>query len=152
MGMLRPRRGSVTLAGEPIHGWPSYRVAQAGLGLVPEQRQIFPNLSVRENLVATAANRAGGARPWTLERVYELFPRLEERSRNLGANLSGGGSGCSRSAAALMTSPRLLIWTRRPVAPLVRADIWRSRAEMVGRDRRGQNLVPCWRWPIGIAS
>jgi branched-chain amino acid transport system ATP-binding protein len=132
MGMLRPRKGSVTLAGEPIHGWPSYRVAQAGLGLVPEQRQIFPNLSVRENLVATAANRSGATMAWTLERVYELFPRLHERSRNLGANLSGGEQQMLAIGRALMTNPRLLILDEATegLAPLVRADIWRVLAHL----------------------
>ena len=132
MGMLKPRAGSVTLAGAPIHGWPSYRVAQAGLGLVPEQRQVFPNLSVRENLVATAANRSGAARPWTLERVYELFPRLQERSRNLGANLSGGEQQMLAIGRALMTNPRLLILDEATegLAPLVRAEIWRILAHL----------------------
>ena len=132
MGMLKPRAGSVTLAGKPIHGWPSYRVAQAGVGLVPEQRQVFPNLSVRENLIATAANRSGAATPWTLARVYELFPRLQERSRNLGANLSGGEQQMLAIGRALMTNPRLLILDEATegLAPLVRAEIWRVLAHL----------------------
>jgi branched-chain amino acid transport system ATP-binding protein len=132
MGMLKPRAGSITLAGESIEGWPSYRVAQAGVGLVPEQRQVFPNLSVRENLVATAANRSGANAPWTLERVYELFPRLQERGGSLGANLSGGEQQMLAIGRALMTNPRLLILDEATegLAPLVRAEIWRVLAHL----------------------
>jgi branched-chain amino acid transport system ATP-binding protein len=132
MGMLKPRAGSITLAGTAIQGWPSYRVAQAGVGLVPEQRQVFPNLSVRENLVATAANRSGSAAAWTLERVYELFPRLQERARSLGANLSGGEQQMLAIGRALMTNPRLLILDEATegLAPLVRVEIWRVLAHL----------------------
>ena len=128
----KPKAGTVTLAGKPIHGWPSYRVAKAGLGLVPEQRQVFPNLTVRENLVATAANRGGMATPWTLERVYGLFPRLEERGRSLAANLSGGEQQMLAIGRALMTNPRLLILDEATegLAPLVRADVWRVLAHL----------------------
>jgi branched-chain amino acid transport system ATP-binding protein len=89
MGMVRTRAGTIRFGGKALHGLPSYRVAQAGLGLVPEGRQVFPNLTVRENLVATAAIRSGGAQPWTLDRVYALFPHLAGRERNLGSQLSG---------------------------------------------------------------
>ena len=132
MGMLRPKAGTIVLKGEAIHGWPSYRVAQKGIGLVPEQRQIFPNLSVRENLVATASNRAAAAVPWTLARVYELFPPLQERSRNLAADLSGGEQQMLAIGRALMTNPRLLILDEATegLAPLVRADIWRVLAHL----------------------
>jgi len=132
MGMLKPKAGSVTLAGRPIHGWLSYRVAQAGLGLVPEQRHVFPTLTVRENLVATAANRGKAAAPWTLERIYRLFPRLEERSRNFAANLSGGEQQMLAIGRTLMTNPRLLILDEATegLAPLVRAELWRVLAHL----------------------
>src|SRR3981081_4716692 len=90
MGMVRPHGGQITFAGKPLHGLPSYRVAQAGLGLVPEGRQVFPNLTVRESLVAPAAKRSGRAEPWTLERVFALFPQLAERRTHFGSQLSGG--------------------------------------------------------------
>jgi branched-chain amino acid transport system ATP-binding protein len=126
MGLLTPRKGSIDMGGEPLHGYPSYRVARAGIGLVPEGRQIFPNLTVRENLVATAENRGKVREPWTLDRVYEMFPRLKERERNLGANLSGGEQQMLAIGRALMTNPRLLILDEATegLAPLIRADIW----------------------------
>jgi branched-chain amino acid transport system ATP-binding protein len=126
MGLLAPRRGSVRWAGQEIQGWPSYRVAQGGLGLVPEGRQIFPNLSVRENLIATAHNRQGRTTPWTLEAIYQMFPRLKERERNLGNMLSGGEQQMLAIGRALMTNPRLLILDEATegLAPLVRAEIW----------------------------
>jgi branched-chain amino acid transport system ATP-binding protein len=126
MGMLAPQRGTVRMAGGLLHGRPSYRVARAGLGLVPEGRQIFPNLSVRENLIATAHNRHRASTPWTLERVYTMFPRLQERERNLGANLSGGEQQMLAIGRALMTNPRLLILDEATegLAPLVRKEIW----------------------------
>ncbi len=126
MGIMTPRHGRVMFKGQDITGWPSYRVARLGIGLVPEQRQVFPNLSVRENLVATAGNRLGHAGPWTLERVYSLFPRLKERAKNLGANLSGGEQQMLAIGRALMTNPQLLILDEATegLAPLVRAEIW----------------------------
>ncbi len=126
MGLLAPRRGSVTMAGAAIHGQPSYRVARSGLGLVPEGRQIFPNLTVRENLVATAGNRHRNPQPWTLDTVYRMFPRLQERERNLGSNLSGGEQQMLAIGRALMTNPKLLILDEATegLAPLVRAEIW----------------------------
>jgi len=127
MGLLRPKRGSIRFHGQAIHTLPSYKVARAGLGLVPEGRQIFPNLSVYENLVATAADRAGVARRWTLERVYELFPVLAERRDNAGSQLSGGEQQMLAIGRALMTNPGLLILDEATegLAPLIRADIWR---------------------------
>jgi branched-chain amino acid transport system ATP-binding protein len=102
-------------------------VAQLGLGLVPEGRQIFPNLTVRENLVATAANRRHAKEPWTLERVFDLFENLKHRSSNYGNQLSGGEQQMLAIGRALMTNPRLLILDEATegLAPLVRADIWR---------------------------
>ena len=126
MGLLKPARGQLHFAGAALHTMPAYRVAQQGLGLVPEGRQVFPNLSVYENLVATANNRTGAKQPWTLEKVYALFPRLKERERNLGANLSGGEQQMLAVGRALMTNPRLLILDEATegLAPLIRQEIW----------------------------
>jgi branched-chain amino acid transport system ATP-binding protein len=134
MGLLAPRRGSVAMAGTALQGQPSYRVARAGLGLVPEGRQIFPNLSVRENLVATAGNRHKSNEPWTLDRIYQLFPRLQERERNLGSNLSGGEQQMLAIGRALMTNPRLLILDEATegLAPLIRMEIWRCLERLKG--------------------
>jgi branched-chain amino acid transport system ATP-binding protein len=127
MGIVRPKAGTIRFEDRPIHGLPPYRVAQAGLGLVPEGRQVFPNLTVRENLVATAANRVGTADPWRVEAVFELFPQLAVRARSLGAALSGGEQQMLAIGRALMTNPRLLILDEATegLAPLVRAEIWR---------------------------
>jgi branched-chain amino acid transport system ATP-binding protein len=126
MGILPLRSGRVSFEGRPLHGLPSYRVAQAGLGLVPEGRQVFPNLTVRENLVATAANRRRTATPWTVERVFELLPPLAARARSLGATLSGGEQQMVAIGRALMTNPSLLILDEATegLAPLIRAEIW----------------------------
>jgi branched-chain amino acid transport system ATP-binding protein len=123
MGITPPRSGSISLEGRALSGLPSYRIAQQGLGLVPEGRQVFPNLTVRENLVATA--RKG---PWTLERIYKLFPHLEARKGNYGNQLSGGEQQMLAIARALMTNPRLLILDEATegLAPLIRAEIYRS--------------------------
>ena len=139
LGMLRTHEGRVELDGHAIGGWPSYRIAQAGIGLVPEMRQIFPTLTVRENLVATARVK-GGASPWTIERVYALFPRLAERERNLGTQLSGGEQQMLAIGRALMTNPRLLVLDEATegLAPLVRAEIWRCLAEL---KREGLTLI-----------
>jgi branched-chain amino acid transport system ATP-binding protein len=140
MGLLAPKAGRVTMAGEPIHGHPPYRVARRGLGLVPEGRQIFPTLTVRENLVATAHNRHGAKDPWSLASVYRMFPRLQERERNLGANLSGGEQQMLAIGRALMTNPRLLILDEATegLAPLIRAEIWRC---LEGLRERGLSLI-----------
>ena len=128
MGIARPRSGTISFEGRDIHGLPSYRIAQAGLGLVPEGRQVFPNLTVRENLVATSANRRSNPSPWTLERIFGLFPQLQERQRHFGNQLSGGEQQMLAIGRALMTNPRLLILDEATegLAPLVRAEIYRS--------------------------
>jgi branched-chain amino acid transport system ATP-binding protein len=127
MGLLPPSAGEIRFEGRPIGGLPSYRVAQAGIGLVPEGRHVFPNLTVRENLVATAANRAGARDPWTERRVVELFPRLGERLGHFGNQLSGGEQQMLSIGRALMTNPRLLVLDEATegLAPLIRAEIWR---------------------------
>jgi branched-chain amino acid transport system ATP-binding protein len=128
MGIARPKAGTILFNRKPIHGLPSYRIAQAGLGLVPEGRQVFPNLTVRENLVATAANRARNPQPWTLERVFGLFVNLKERQSHYGNQLSGGEQQMLAIGRALMTNPRLLILDEATegLAPLIRAEIYRS--------------------------
>ncbi len=126
MGIVSPARGRVRFAGADLSGAAAWRIAQAGIGLVPEGRHVFPNLTVRENLVATARNRLNAPEPWTIERVYRMFPRLRERERNLAANLSGGEQQMLAIGRALMTNPRLLILDEATegLAPMVRADIW----------------------------
>ncbi len=128
MGMVPIREGRITFEGKPLHGLPSYRVAQAGLGLVPEGRQVFPNLTVLENLVATAAKRSGRAEPWTLERVFALFPQLAERRGHFGSQLSGGEQQMLAIGRALMTNPRMLILDEATegLAPLVCIEIYRA--------------------------
>jgi branched-chain amino acid transport system ATP-binding protein len=137
MGLTPARAGSIRFAGNEIRGVPSYRVAKFGIGLVPEGRQIFPNLSARENLVATASNRAGTAEPWTLDKVCELFPRLRERIGNMGNQLSGGEQQMLAIGRALMTNPRLLILDEATegLAPLIRQEIWHclSRLKAAGQ-------------------
>ena len=120
-GLLPPRAGSVRIDGADMTGAPPHRIARGGLGLVPEGRQIFPTLSVEENLRATA--RPGH---WTLPGIYELFPRLRERRRNRGDKLSGGEQQMLAIGRALMTNPRLIVLDEATegLAPLVRADIW----------------------------
>jgi branched-chain amino acid transport system ATP-binding protein len=128
MGMIPSRRGTISFAERPLAGLPSYRIAQAGIGLVPEGRQIFPNLTVRENLIATAANRRNENDPWTLDKVFELFANLRERQGNYGNQLSGGEQQMLAIGRALMTNPRLLILDEATegLAPRIRADIYRS--------------------------
>jgi len=126
MGLLTDRRGDVEFDGKRIDHLPSYRIARLGLGLVPEGRQIFPNLSVRENLIASSANRDARANPWTLARAFDFFPRLAERQRHFGNQLSGGEQQMLAIGRALMTNPRLLILDEATegLAPLIRQEIW----------------------------
>jgi branched-chain amino acid transport system ATP-binding protein len=123
MGITPCRSGEISFHGKRIEDLPSYRIAKAGIGLVPEGRQVFPNLTVRENLVATA--RKG---PWSLERVYELFGQLKDRQASYGNQLSGGEQQMLAIGRALMTNPRLLILDEATegLAPLIRHEIYRS--------------------------
>jgi branched-chain amino acid transport system ATP-binding protein len=126
MGLTPASAGAIYFDGQDIRALPPYRIAQLGIGLVPEGRQIFPNLSTRENLVATATNRAGAGEPWTLQRVCDLFPRLRERLGSMGNLLSGGEQQMLAIGRALMTNPRLLILDEATegLAPLIRGEIW----------------------------
>jgi len=126
MGILRPSGGEVRLDGARIDGMPPFRIARAGLGLVPEGRQIFPALTVRENLTATAANRGAAPRPWNLAAVLDLFPALAGRLGQPGGLLSGGEQQMLAIGRALMTNPRLLILDEATegLAPLIRQAIW----------------------------
>jgi branched-chain amino acid transport system ATP-binding protein len=127
MGLTRPTAGSIRFDGAEIRELPVYRIAKLGLGLVPEGRQVFPNLTARENLLATAANRSAAADPWTLEKVYALFPRLATRAGSMANLLSGGEQQMLAVGRALMTNPRLLILDEATegLAPLIREEIWR---------------------------
>jgi branched-chain amino acid transport system ATP-binding protein len=123
MGLTQARSGKVLFESKEIQQQPSYRIAQAGIGLVPEGRQVFPNLTVRENLVATHRGKE-----WTLDRVLALFPQLKERLANYGNQLSGGEQQMLAIGRALMTNPRLLILDEATegLAPLIRVEIYRS--------------------------
>ena len=134
LGLTKAAKGSVAFRGKRIEREPPDRIARMGIALVPEGRQIFPNLSVREHLVAFAENRAGRPDPWTPERVFELFPRLEERQHNQGSQLSGGEQQMLAIGRALVTNPHLLILDEATegLAPLVREEIWRCLARLRG--------------------
>ncbi len=126
MGIIPVRTGEIWFNHQRISGLPSFKIATAGIGLVPEGRQVFPNLSVRENLIATAANIAGSDNPWILEKVLEFFPGLKQRLDNPGSQLSGGEQQMLAIGRALMINPRLLILDEATegLAPLVREEIW----------------------------
>jgi branched-chain amino acid transport system ATP-binding protein len=140
MGLTPARAGAIRFAGEDVRKLPSYRIAQLGIGLVPEGRQIFPNLTVRENLVAASGNRLGARNPWTLEKIYALFPRLSERSTNMGVTLSGGEQQMLAIGRALMTNPMLLILDEATegLAPLIREEIWSCLSMLKGQ---GQSVL-----------
>ncbi|MFN3415642.1 MAG: ABC transporter ATP-binding protein [Caldimonas sp.] len=140
LGLVRAKGGEVRFLGERIDGRDPDRIARMGLAVVPEGRQIFPNLTVQENLLAFAANRCASNDPWTLERVYTLFPRLKERAANMGNQLSGGEQQMLAIGRALMTNPRLLVLDEATegLAPLIREEIWRCLAAL--RDQ-GQTIL-----------
>ncbi|KQV94937.1 ABC transporter ATP-binding protein [Pelomonas sp. Root1237] len=126
-GWMAPSAGRIRFCGQDVTGWPADRIARLGLALVPEGRQVFPNLSVHEHLRAFAANRSDASEPWTVERVYGLFPRLAERAGHMGQQLSGGEQQMLAIGRALVTNPRLLVLDEATegLAPLVREEIWR---------------------------
>ena len=132
MGLVPPLGGAVRMAGRELSGQPPWRIGQAGIGLVPEARQVFPNLNTHENLVATARARRGHGDGWTAERVYELFPALAERRGTPGSLLSGGEQQMLSIGRALMTNPVLLILDEATegLAPLVRREIWACLARL----------------------
>jgi branched-chain amino acid transport system ATP-binding protein len=140
MGLLGPRAGDLSFDRQSIRGRSPERIARLGLGLVPEGRQIFPTLTVRENLMATSANRLKRARPWTEARVCELFPRLGERRDQWASTLSGGEQQMLSIGRALMTNPRLLILDEATegLAPVIRAEIWQCVEEL---RRAGQSIL-----------
>src|SRR3954467_13332691 len=140
MGLTRARAGAIRFAGQEIRDLPSFRIAQSGIGLVPEGRQIFPNLTVRENLVAASANRRGVADAWTIDKIHALFPRLAERGGNMGGTLSGGEQQMLAIGRALMTNPRLLILDEATegLAPLIREEIWNCLSLLKSR---GQSIL-----------
>jgi len=136
MGIVRATAGAVTFKGAAITDMPPHRISRAGLGLVPEGRRITPNLSVEENLLATARGKG----PWTLDAVYRFFPRLQERKRSMGQQLSGGEQQMLAISRALMTNPDLLILDEATegLAPLIRVEIWRCLSEL---KKQGQAIL-----------
>ena len=140
MGLTPARAGAIRFAGAEVRTLPSYRIAKLGIGLVPEGRQIFPNLTVRENLIAASANRLNAPDPWTLDKIHALFPRLAERGSNMGVTLSGGEQQMLAIGRALMTNPKLLILDEATegLAPLIRDEIWSCLSMLKGR---GQSVL-----------
>lgn len=127
LGITQASSGRVRFSGQEVQQWPAYRISRLGIGLVPEGRQIFPLLTVRENLLATAANRHNLNSAWDLQKVYDLFPILQNRRDQLGMSLSGGEQQMLAIGRALMTNPKLLILDEATegLAPLIRDEIWR---------------------------
>ena len=154
MGLIRPTRGEIRWRGTPVQARAPHAIARLGIGLVPEGRQVFPNLTVRENLVATAASRTGVRTPWTLARVHALFPRLAERGSHFGNQLSGGEQQMLAIGRALMTNPALLILDEATegLAPLIRQQIWNALAQIKSEGTAilvvDKNIVPL----LGIAD
>lgn len=140
MGIVTPASGNISYKQQGIFGMPSFKIAKLGLGLVPEGRQIFPNLNVRENLVATAANNGQRHNPWTMDAVLNMFPPLQSRLTSMGNLLSGGEQQMLAIGRALMTNPELLILddATEGLAPMVRQDIWASLAEL---KNNGQSIL-----------
>jgi len=138
MGLMRPKVGTIRFAGKPINGLASHAIARLGIGLVPEGRHIFPNLTVRENLAMARFDRKGAGDPWTIDRVLAFFPRLRERINNGGNQLSGGEQQMLAIGRALMTNPRLLILDEATegLAPIIRQEIWQRL-----RDLRNSGLT-----------
>ena len=132
-GLLQSSSGLIEFQSQRVDNLPSFQIASKGLGLVPEGRQVFPNLTVEENLIATARdNKDSQLKPWTLDRVYQFFPRLRERQRNLGSQLSGGEQQMLAIGRALMTNPSLMVLDEATegLAPLIRTEIWNALSEL----------------------
>ena len=140
MGLIKIKSGLIIFDGNHVQNKPPYKVARTGIGLVPEGRQIFPNLSVYENLEATSSNRYKNSNPWTLNRVLQLFPRLNDRLKNMGNQLSGGEQQMLAIGRALMTNPRLLIMDEATegLAPLIKKEIWDC---LKGLKSSGQSIL-----------
>jgi branched-chain amino acid transport system ATP-binding protein len=140
MGMVPTHGGSITFEGREVRNLKDYQIAKLGLGLVPEGRQVFPNLTVRENLIATAANRTGTDKPWEVDHIVEMFPNLGDRMSNMGNQLSGGEQQMLAVGRALMTNPKLLILDEATegLAPLIREEIWTC---LKGLKERGQSIL-----------
>jgi branched-chain amino acid transport system ATP-binding protein len=140
MGLLRPRAGSITLFGKEIAGLPPEAISRAGAGLVPQGRRIFPSLTVRENLVVARQRFHGSERPWTLDRVFDLFSRLQERQSQLAGTLSGGEQQMLAIGRALMGNPRVLLLDEpsEGLAPLIVAEVGRTIARLKAE---GQSLI-----------
>tara|TARA_R110000868_G_scaffold143281_4_gene361299 strand:+ start:11246 stop:11947 length:702 start_codon:yes stop_codon:yes gene_type:complete len=140
MGMVPIHGGSIMFEGQELKNMKDYKIAQLGLGLVPEGRQIFPNLTVRENLIATASNRSGTDQPWTVDAIVDMFPNLGNRMNNMGNQLSGGEQQMLAVGRALMTNPKLLILDEATegLAPLIREEIWKC---LEGLKARGQSIL-----------
>ncbi|HFC04334.1 MAG TPA: ABC transporter ATP-binding protein [Rhizobiales bacterium] len=132
MGIVPPASGSIKFMGVDVTDLPSFRTANLGIGLVPEGRQIFPNLTVKENLIATASNHQKVSQPWSLAKVFDMFPELAARSAAMGNLLSGGEQQMLAIGRALMTNPQLLILDEATegLAPLIREKIWASIARI----------------------
>jgi branched-chain amino acid transport system ATP-binding protein len=128
MGLTPARSGTIQFSGKEIRKFPSYKIARLGIGLVPEGRQIFPNLTVRENIIATAANYQRSPQPYSLKDILTIFPRLGDRLENYGNQLSGGEQQMLAVGRALMINPKLLILDEATegLAPLIRKEIWRG--------------------------
>ncbi|MGO4715613.1 ABC transporter ATP-binding protein [Bradyrhizobium sp. 2TAF24] len=139
MGLVAASDG-IAFDGASLGGATPEVIARRGIGLVPEGRMVFPTLTVRENLVATASNRGGRAEPWTEQRIYRLFPRLQERARQYAGTLSGGEQQMLAIGRALMTNPKLLILDEATegLAPIVRGEIWRCIATL---KEQGQSIL-----------
>jgi branched-chain amino acid transport system ATP-binding protein len=152
-GLLKPRAGQINFCGQATHSARPHVIGQLGLGLVPEGRQVFPTLTVYENLVATASTRnvSAGTTPWTIDRVNQLFPRLKERSKQLAGKMSGGEQQMLAVGRALMTNPKLLVLDEATegLAPLIRQEIWNclqllkeSGQAMIVIDKNLNSLIP----------
>jgi len=140
MGLLKPHGGRVFFENEDITGQSPHKIARLGIGLVPEGRQVFPNLTVRENLVATAHSDPENKDPWNLEKVMTRFPALSQRINGMGSELSGGEQQMLAIGRALMTNPKLLILDEATegLAPQIRTEIWRCLEDLKGQ---GQSIL-----------